>query len=120
MSAAYPRNFTLSVSDRLRALAAGPPAFARRLRRIEELERAILLALRDAKSPLDPGALPEEIAASLARLNQLVDDHNRYYPIEAGLPIDVRTGGLLDWGEPWRPMPPFDGAALLARARARP
>lgn len=119
MSAGFPRNFTVSAADQLRALAAGPPAYARRLRRIEELERAILLALREAqaKAPLDPAALPEEIAASLDRLNRLVSDHNRYYPIEAGLPIDVRTGGLLDWGEPWQPMPAFEVAGLLARAR---
>lgn len=119
MSVALPRNFTISTAEYLRALAAGPPAFARRLRRIEDLERAILAALREAeeKAPLDAAALPEEVAAKLARLNRLVEDHNRYYPIEAALPIDPRTGGLLDWGEPWRPMPPFEAAALLARAR---
>ena len=119
MSASVPRNFTISTADRLRALAAGPPAFARRLRRIEELERALLAALRAAehRAPLDAAALPEELAASLARLNRLVADHNRYYPIEAALPIDVHTGGLLDWGEPWRPMAPFEAAVLLARAK---
>ncbi len=31
-------------------------------------------------------------------LNELIDKHNRYYPIEANLPIDVRTGRLLDRG----------------------
>jgi hypothetical protein len=42
----------------------------------------------------------------LDRLNDLISRHNRYYPIEAKLAIDPRTGELLDRdGKHWKPMP---------------
>jgi hypothetical protein len=37
-------------------------------------------------------------------LNRLIDEHNRYYPIERNLPMDPRSGALLVKGEPWRPL----------------
>ncbi len=58
------------------------------------------------------------MAAALALLNDLVARHNRYYPIEANLAVDVRTGRLLERGVPWHPTPPITAADLLARARA--
>src|SRR3954447_15571342 len=91
---APPRNFTLSMEDRLRAYAQGVPSYIRRRRRIEDLE-----ARRGAK--VAAGEAPTEMAASravteeLARLTDLIARHNRYYPIEANLPINVRTGRLL-------------------------
>jgi hypothetical protein len=117
-----PRNFTLTPEERMRALVAGPPAFAVRLRRIEDLEAAIVRSLveHEAKTgaPLDAAALPFTVRREIDRLIRLVDDHNRYYPIEARLPTDVRTGQLMDWGEPWVPRPPPSADALIAAARA--
>lgn len=115
--ASPPRNFTLSVADRMRALAAGPPAFSRRLRRIEDLTAAIVSAL-EACAPVEVAALPERIRRDVARLNGLIDDHNRYYPIEARLPMDVRTAQRMDLGEPWTPMPHVTIEALLSTLSA--
>lgn len=121
-TAHLPMNFTLPIEERLRALAAGPPAFAVRRRRIEDLEAAIVrtLAQHEAKTGarLDPAALPYRVRREIARLNELIDDHNRYYPIEARLPIDVQTGQFMDWGEPWAPMSRVSAPALVAAARA--
>lgn len=115
-----PRNFTITTAERLRALAAGPPAFARRLRRIEDLGPAIVRAIleheADHGSIASAASLPDPIRAEVERLNRLIDDHNRYYPIEAHLPMDLRTRSYLDWGEPWSPLPPVSAEELLTRA----
>ena len=112
---APPRNFTLSVEERLRAYAQGAPGYIRRRRRIEDLEARLVQKLAAAPAPVDAASSPE-IAAELALLNDLIGRHNRYYPIEANLPIDVRTGRLIERGAPWRPLPPLTAADLLARA----
>ena len=115
-TAAPPRNFTLSLEERLRAYAQGVPSHLRRRRRIEDLEGRLIRKLAAAASPVE--ALAEaEIVDDLAQLNDLIARHNRYYPIEANLPIDVRTGRLLERGVPWRPLPFVTTADLLARAR---
>jgi hypothetical protein len=120
-TAVLPRNFTVTTEERMRALAAGPPAYARRLRRIEDLEVAIVRAMVDHEAEsgelLDAAALPELIGRKLEQLNRLIDDHNRYYPIEAGLRIDLRTRRLIDWGEPWEPRPKVAVEVLIAAAR---
>jgi hypothetical protein len=119
-TAAPPRNFTLSLEQRLRAYAQGVPSYIRRLRRIEDLEARLMLKVATAGSVA--AALAEaEIVDELAQLNDLIARHNRYYPIEANLPIDVRSGRLLERGAPWRPLPSITAADLLARGGgARP
>jgi hypothetical protein len=114
---APPRNFTLSLEERLRAYAQGAPGHIRRRRRIEDLEEGLLRRLAAAAAPAEVAA-SAETAAALALLNELIDRHNRYYPIEANLPVDVRTGRLLERGVPWRPLPAVTVADLLARAAA--
>jgi hypothetical protein len=123
-------NFTVSTEERVGAIAKGPPAFARRRRAIEDLEEAIVRALVqlccDAASR---GADVAEQAAharraapgrAIGRLGDLVARHNRWYPIEANLPMDPRTGQLLERsGEPWRPLGPVTLDDLLARAVRR-
>jgi hypothetical protein len=42
MTAAPQRNFDLPTDERIRAIVAGAPAFARRLRAIEDLEAAMV------------------------------------------------------------------------------
>jgi hypothetical protein len=96
------RNFTLTTDDRLRAFTQGPLAYMRRRRAIEDLRDVLVRTL--AEEPRGP-ARDERIAEGLAKLNALIERHNRYYPIEANLPIDPRTSRLLDRGAPWRPMP---------------
>jgi hypothetical protein len=57
---------------------------------------------------------------ALLRLDDLIARHNRWYPIEANLPMQPRTGELIDrTGEPWRPMRAPTLEELLARALSR-
>lgn len=111
------RNFTLTVEDRVRAYTQGVPGYIRRRRRIEELEARLMAAVRTADDPARAVAA-KAVVADLAALNDLIGRHNRYYPIEANLPIEVRTGRLLDRGVPWRPLAQVTADDLLARAAA--
>jgi hypothetical protein len=45
---APPRNFTLSIEDRLRAYAQGVPSYIRRRRRIEDLEAKLIAKIAGA------------------------------------------------------------------------
>lgn len=50
---------------------------------------------------------------------QLIDRHNRYYPVEARLPMDPRTGDyVLVNGRPYRRQP-LDVSWILERFPAR-
>jgi hypothetical protein len=109
------RNFKLSVEERLRAYIQGVPSHIRRRRRIEDLEARLLGRLVEAPS-LAEEAASSAVAGELAQLNDLIERHNRYYPIEANLPLDLRTGRLVERGAPWRPLPRLDVATLLGRA----
>ncbi len=51
-----------------------------------------------------------------ATLNELIAAHNRFYPIEANLPIDVTTGRVIDRSGSW-PHPEATWVELVARAR---
>jgi hypothetical protein len=113
---APPRNFTLSLEERLRAYAQGVPGYMRRRRRIEDLEAKLIEKLAAAAAPAEAAATAD-VVADLALLNDLIDRHNRYYPIEAQLAVDVRTRRLVERGAPWRPLPSVTAADLLARAR---
>jgi hypothetical protein len=53
----------------------------------------------------------------LASLNDLVDRHNRFYPIERNLPSDPRTGAVVDHGRAWRPLDRVTVDRLRAQAR---
>ncbi len=114
------RNFRLAFEERLRAIVSGVPAYIRRRRLIEDLVAAKLQILLNLKSG---GASAEDLRAKaesldLRRINDLIDRHNRYYPIEANLPVDPHSGVLLDRGERWRPMDPVTPEALVARMAA--
>ena len=110
-----------NLEARLRA-AAGIPAYMRRLRRIEDLEQAIREALHDFVSPFrdNQASLPDQDIAAFAEtlplqeLNHLIEHHNQYYPIEANLPVDVRTGVFLLVGKPWHPRPLLTWKDLLS------
>ncbi len=120
-----PRNFTISTEDRVRALTIGPPAYAVRKRKIEDREVEMLDALVElhdalAAKGLTAHAIKAAVEAKastfdLAKLNKLVETHNRYYPIEANLRIDPRTGGYLIYaGQAWSPEPLWTVERLLA------
>ena len=88
----------MTTAERVQALVGGPPAWARRLKHIEDLRKKIA-AMHEA------GAARHELLRQLDELVALVEAHNAYYPIEANLPFDPTTSRLIDHGKPWRPMP---------------
>jgi hypothetical protein len=96
------RNFTLTAAERVGAAIAGAPAYARRLRAIEDLEARLAQWLADGIEPNDKAR--RAFADELDHLNELIDRHNRYYPAERNLPCDPRSGAMLDHGRPWRPL----------------
>lgn len=116
-TSAPPRNFTLSVEQRIAAMLSGPPAFSVRLRRIEELE-STLIGILIKEGAVDGPTIPIAVARRLEELNRLISEHNRYYPVERNLPVDVYSGQLLDMGEPWKPTPRATIDTLRAKARA--
>lgn len=126
-TAAPQLNFTIATDERVRALVSGPPAYMRRLRAIEDLEERIVAAMVDVwKRAEDRGEdaeaacrarLPKKL---VARRDELVAKHNRYYPVEANLGMHPRTGALVARdGQPWQPMEARSTDELLALARAR-
>ena len=117
-------NFTITTTERVKALAAGPPAYSVRLREIEDLEASLVKTFRDleakrgARLDLAVDAVSTSVENRFRRLQKLVSSHNRYYPIEANLPIDPDTGALVDFNrELWKPRPEPSLHELLTRSR---
>ncbi len=110
------RNFQVPLAERIRAMG-GPPAYIARKRSIEDFEAAFVRRLRDALAISEERATTALRGSEIERLNHLIETHNRYYPIEANLPISSKTGELLLWGEPWRPLAPWTLERLLEVAR---
>ena len=127
-SADPPRNFTLSVGDRVRAMTIGAPAYATRKKRIEDLEVThvgALVALHDqlaargrSASAIERALHDKAHGIDLGRMNELIEVHNRYYPIEANLPTNLRTGEYHVYGQRWMPEEPWTASRLLECARA--
>lgn len=122
------RNFSLSIDERIRALTIGVPAWAARKRKIEDTEErhiADLVELHDdllakgrAIDEIERALLAAANALDLTKLNELVRTHNRYYPVEANLPMDRKTGSYLVYGHVWLPEAPYTAARFVALARA--
>ncbi len=123
------RNFSLSIGERIRALTIGAPAYATRKKSIEDQEASHVRTLvvlydtltgRGRERAAVVQALHEKAAAfNLEKLNRLVDAHNQYYPIEANLPCDPRTGEYLIYGRPWSPERPWTVTRLVETALAK-
>jgi hypothetical protein len=124
------RNFTLKTEERIRALTIGVPAYSARKRKIEDQEAAMVrelvalhakLAAKEQPADAIERALRAAAAAfrrRLEELNKLVETHNRYFPIEANLPLNLRRE-YVAYGRPWKPEEPYTADRLLALARAR-
>ena len=117
-TAAPVRNFTISAEARIGALISGPPPYAVRLRKIEDLEAELIAALC-ACERAGASSIPIAVARRIEEVNGLIRDHNRFYPVERNLPIDAATGQLLDMGEPWKPRSALTIDGLRTQARAR-
>ena len=128
-------NFRPSADGYLAALG-GPLPYMTRLREISEQTAAHELRLRDAWRGLAAIAADQESFAAAWRaevdrwsfdeVNDLIDRHNRYYPVESRLPMDpkTRTYALVN-GRDYRRQPLDEAWALrrfpaeLSRARER-
>lgn len=124
----WPMNFSMPLEQRLRA-AGGPPAYMRRKRRIEDTEEALVQAALDYYdfSAAEYGGFTPAARASfearvrrlrLGLLNELIERHNRYYPMEANLPIDVRSGELRAGHGKWEPLAPVTHETIIAKTLA--
>jgi hypothetical protein len=119
------RNFRPDAAVYIASLG-GPRAYMVRLREIHDLtaahERRLAAewATLAAESGGDEQAFARRWRAAAERwnfveVNDLIERHNRWFPLESGLPMDPRTGDfvLLD-GKPYR-RAPLDADWVLER-----
>ncbi len=123
------RNFRPSADGYLSALG-GPLPFMVRLRTITEMTAEHERRLGEAWSELTAAGLDDDALAAAWRaeveawsfdeVNDLIERHNRFYPIESRLPMDPRTRDYaLVGGEDYRRRP-LDAAWALERFPASP
>jgi hypothetical protein len=109
------RNFAPDADATIRALS-GPPIWMRRLREIEdelqrhdvELDAAWRELAEQVADPAEFARLWDDVASawSFARVNELIDRHNRNFPVEARLPMDPKTRDFVKVnGKPYRREP---------------
>jgi hypothetical protein len=109
------RNFTVDAGSHLASLG-GPLPYMIRLREIERLVGAHLHALAERYATVERALWPAVAERwSFHEVNDLIDRHNRWYPLEARLPMDPRTGDyVLVNGEHYSRRP-LDAAWVLER-----
>ncbi len=97
------RDFSRSLEQRIASAVAGPPRGTARLRKIEDMHGDLVnqLALSERES-LD--SVPASVVRGIDELNRLIDEHNRYYPIERNLVADGDVGATVV-DPSWRPLP---------------
>ena len=116
-------NFTISLENKVRSMF-GPPHYATRARRIENITHKLMEDLVfEYASMIDRfGDDPEVFAQQwkelissleLGELNDLIDKHNTYYPMEANLQIDPDSGAPLLGSAPWEPTERISVEGLL-------
>jgi hypothetical protein len=119
------RNFRPAIDNYVASLG-GPLPYMRRLREIELETQAHEQRLADAWHELaatcagDPAGFERRWHALAERwsfdaVNDLVERHNRWFPAEARLPMDPRSGDfVLVGGKPYR-LEPLDAGWILGR-----
>jgi hypothetical protein len=118
------RNFRPDVASHVGALG-GPLPYMQRLREIERLteqhERELAdewLALTDeVRDPAEFARAWHTVAEQrrFDEVNDLIDRHNRFYPIESRLPMDPRTGDFVRIGGRHYERRPLDADWVLER-----
>jgi len=116
------RNFRQEADAYLASLG-GPLPYMQRLRAIEvETERQLeLLAAAYEEQRDDPRAWRRTAERwDFSDVNDLIDKHNRWYPMEARLPMDPRTRDYVKVGGREYRRAPLDARWILDRFPARP
>jgi len=106
-------NFDVPLEKKVQA-KMGPPPYAVRAKMVEdltdklyaELDKQWKKAARELED--DPETFSRVWKAvvetlELDRLNELIKEHNTYYPIEANLQHDPETGQIMIGATPWKP-----------------
>jgi hypothetical protein len=108
------RNFRAEADTYIASLG-GPLPYMQRLRQIEELtrEHERQLAALYAERPGDWRSVAERW--DFGDVNDLIDRHNRFYPIEARLPMDPRSRDFVKVGGRHYRREPLDAAWVLER-----
>jgi hypothetical protein len=111
------RNFRPDIASHVGALG-GPLPYMQRLREIEAQTEAHIVRLTEAYAEHDGDAEAWRRTAErwdFGDVNELIDKHNRWYPIEARLPMDPRTRDFVKVGGRSYRREPLDAAWVLAR-----
>jgi hypothetical protein len=103
--------------DRYLASLGGPLPFMRRLRQIDDEIDAITTRLAQAHADRTDAAAWRRTAErwDFGEVNDLIERHNRYYPIEARLPMDPRTRDYVKIGGRSYRREPLDAQWILDR-----
>jgi len=108
------RNFGPEADNYLASLG-GPLPYMRRLRHIEDLIREHERRLEEAYAERDGNWRSIAERWDFGDVNDLIERHNRYYPIEARLAMDPRSRDFVKvGGRPYR-REPLDAAWVLER-----
>jgi hypothetical protein len=117
----------ISVTEQVRALAiGGAPAWSRRLKRIYDLTAATTAQIDHDWHELAKTARGDRArfaaewqrhvaGVKLEPINELIVRHNRYFPMEANLPMDVKTLDYVNFGGGDYRRPLLDAAWILAQ-----
>ena len=110
------RNFRPEPDSYLASLG-GPLPYMQRLRQIEALEaEAVRLLAQEYEAYRGDPSGWQAVAESwdFGTINELIEKHNRWYPVEARLAMDPRTRDFVKvGGRPYR-REPLDAAWVLA------
>jgi hypothetical protein len=103
--------------DRYLASLGGPLPFMRRLRQIDDEIEALTARLAQAYAEREDAASWRRLAErwDFGEVNDLIERHNRYYPIESRLPMDPRTRDYVKIGGRTYRRQPLDAAWILER-----
>jgi hypothetical protein len=108
------RNFRAEPDSYVASLG-GPLPYMRRLRQIEAETDSHLADLREAYAQRDGDWRRTAERWDFGEVNELIEKHNRWYPVEARLPMDPKTRDYVKvGGRPYR-RDPLDAAWILER-----
>jgi hypothetical protein len=108
------RNFR-SEADNYLASLGGPLPYMKRLREIEQLTAQHERRLAEAYAERDGDWRAVAEAWDFGDVNELIDRHNRYYPIEARLAMDPRSRDFVKVGGRHYRRAPLDATWVLER-----